>query len=230
MNRTLKTLSGALVGAGLVVTTAGRPVAQMRSLAVAVGMENAGRLRDWDGRIDRMSRVGELELRDEHQDTLLPNRRHERLRQLYHGIPVLGGDVARQTERGETVSIFGSIYDDITIDPSPRLLPEEARDIISRLSGVDLESRLPQLFVLPSTAAASRSRVPRPGDQRGGGVGVLHRRDDRQPAPETEPVREPERASAGSRRARRHQEGQRPLAVGHLHGRRPAAPARAADI
>jgi thermolysin len=125
------------------------PRAQMQTLRVATGSENAGLLRDWDGRLDQMSRAGDLELRDEHPDTLLPNRRHERLRQLYQGIPVWGGDVARQSERGVTVSIFGTIYDGIAIDASPRLLPEEARDVISRLSGVDLESRLPQLFVLP---------------------------------------------------------------------------------
>jgi Zn-dependent metalloprotease len=139
----------ALVAVAAASLSSIRPSAQMRTLAIADGMEHVERLRDWDGRIDRMSRIGELEVRDEHQDTLLPNRRHERLRQLYHGIPVLGGDLARQSERGVTVSIFGSLYEGITIDPSPRLLPEEARDIIAKLSGVDLPSRLPQLFVLP---------------------------------------------------------------------------------
>ena len=94
-------------------------------------------------------RVGDLELRGDHQDTLLPARRHERFRQLYHGIPVWGADVARQTEAGLTVSVFGQLYGDITIPSEPKLQPEQARDIIARLSGVDLGARVPQLVVLP---------------------------------------------------------------------------------
>jgi bacillolysin len=79
----------------------------------------------------------------------LPARRHERFGQTYHGIPVWGADVARQTEAGATVSIFGQLYGDITIPIEPTLQPEQARDIIARLSGVDLAGRVPQLCVLP---------------------------------------------------------------------------------
>jgi len=138
-----------LLALAAVVVTAPRPAGQVSSLAVAVGMDNIDRLRDWDVRVNQLARTGDLQVRDEHQDTLLPARRHERLRQVYHGVPVWGGDVARQSERGVTVSIFGSLYDGVAVDTDPRLLPEEARDIISRLSGVDMGTRLPQPLILP---------------------------------------------------------------------------------
>ncbi len=109
-------------------------------------------LRRWDARVDALSRDGDLELRDEHQDTLLPARRHQRFRQMYHGLPVWGADVVRQTEAGLTVSVFGQLYGDIAIASEPVLQPEQARDIIARLSGVDLGARVPELYVLPLEA------------------------------------------------------------------------------
>jgi thermolysin len=153
MNRARIAAAGLCV---LAVTffTSSRPVAQIRSQAIAVGSDSLDRLRDWDVRVDQLTRSGDLELRDEHQDTLLPARRHERLRQLYHGIPVWGADVARQSERGVTVSIFGWLHEGINIDTGPKLLPSEARDVIARLSGVDLGTRLPELLILPLDTGA----------------------------------------------------------------------------
>jgi len=149
MNR-VRVITAGLLALGAVLVFSAGPAAQMRSLAVAVGMESVDRLRDWDARVDQLSRSGDLRLREEHEDTLMPGRRHERLAQLYHGVPVWGGDVARQTERGVTVSIFGALYDGITIGSEPALSPEDARDVMSRLSGVDLSgARLPELLVLP---------------------------------------------------------------------------------
>ncbi|HXD74921.1 MAG TPA: M4 family metallopeptidase [Vicinamibacterales bacterium] len=141
--------AAALLVLGAAVVGSRRPAAQARLTSLALGPDRVDALREWDARVDEMSRAGDLELRDEHQDTILPARRHERMRQLYHGIPVWGADVARQTERGVTISLFGQLYDGIAIDSEPKLLPEDARDIITQLSGVDLSPRLPQLFVLP---------------------------------------------------------------------------------
>jgi len=150
MNRA-RIVAAGLCALGATFAIPSRPVAQMRSLAIAVGSESADRLRDWDVRVDQLARGGDLQRRDEHEDTLMPSRRHERLAQLYHGVPVWGGDVARQSERGATVSIFGSLYDGIAIGTEPTLSPEDARDVISRLSGVDLgqSARLPELLILP---------------------------------------------------------------------------------
>jgi thermolysin len=134
--------------AALVVSP--HPAGQGRSFsAIRATAANPDALRDWDIRVDRMARSGDLRRLDEHEDTLMPGRRHERLEQLYQGVPVWGGDIARQTDRGSTVSIFGSLYEGISIATEPTLTPEAARDVIARLSGVDLGGRLPDLVILP---------------------------------------------------------------------------------
>src|ERR1051325_5153461 len=111
----------------------------------AVAMDD---LRGWDARVDRMTRSGELESFQDPGDTRLPGRRHERLRQLYRGIPVWGGDISRQTAGGVTVSIFGTMYEGINVDTAPALSPRDAHDVIRRLSGVDAP-RDPDLLILP---------------------------------------------------------------------------------
>jgi Zn-dependent metalloprotease len=127
-----------------------QPAGQTRSFAaVSATTANLATLRDWDVRVDRMARAGDLRLHDEHQDTLMPGRRHERLEQLFQGIRVWGGDIARQTARGTTVSVFGTLYNGIDIGTDPALSPEDARGVIARLSGVDLGGRLPELIILP---------------------------------------------------------------------------------
>src|SRR4029077_12976086 len=50
---------------------------------------------------------------------------------------------------GTTISIFGSLYEGIDVSTEPTLTPDQARDAIARLSGVDLGGRLPQLVILP---------------------------------------------------------------------------------
>ena len=143
-------LAAGLLSLGAVFTTSPRPVAQTRSTAVAVTSDDFGGLRDWSVRVEQLTRSGELQLRDDQEDTSMPGRRHERLAQRYHGVPVWGGDVARQTERGVTVSIFGSLYNDIAIDTAPALSADDARGIISGLAGgVDLGGQIPELMVLP---------------------------------------------------------------------------------
>ena len=126
-----------------------RPIAQARATSFAVGSENVERLRAWDTRVEQMAGAGELRRRDMGDDPLLPGRQHERFQQMHRGVPVWGADVTRQSERGSTISIFGSVYDGIAIDTTPALTAEDARDAIARLSGVDLGGRLPELLVLP---------------------------------------------------------------------------------
>jgi Zn-dependent metalloprotease len=96
-----------------------------------------------------MLRSGDLRRRDDREDTLMPGRRHERLDQLFQGVLVWGGGITRQTDRGSTVSIFGSLYEGIGVSTDPMLTPEDARDVITRLSGVELAARLPELVILP---------------------------------------------------------------------------------
>jgi thermolysin len=141
---------GAVFALMTALVVAPHPAGQGRSFsAIRATAANIDALRDWDIRVDRMARSGDLRRLDEHEDTLMPGRRHERLEQLYQGVPVWGGDIARQTDRGSTVSIFGSLYEGITVDSTPTLTPDDARGVIERLSGVDLGGRLPELVILP---------------------------------------------------------------------------------
>jgi len=136
------------VSAAFVVSP--RPAGQSRSFA-AIGATSANpdTLREWDRRVDQMARAGNLLERERVADVLVSGRTHERFDQLYRGVPVWGGGVVRQTAGDVTVSVFGSLYDGLAIDVEPTLSPEDARDIVSRLAGVELDARLPDLMILP---------------------------------------------------------------------------------
>ena len=119
----------------------------------AVSTLGGSALREWDARVDRMIRENELVLRAAYDDRSVPDRRHERLSQYYRGVPVYGGDVSRQTARGVTVSMFGTVYTQIDLDPAATLSPDEATAILENLSGTTLvrDSR-PTLTILPTLA------------------------------------------------------------------------------
>ncbi len=134
---------------------------------VAVGGAD---LRAWDAQVDRMVRSSELAVRLEREDTLMRGRKHVRFVQLVNGVPVYGGDVARQIdEKGLTVSIFGTIYEGIDIPTDPGLDADRAAAIVAADSGVALgPGRLPRLTVLPRDGGAYRlvytARVATPDD------------------------------------------------------------------
>ncbi|HET7220428.1 MAG TPA: M4 family metallopeptidase [Vicinamibacterales bacterium] len=107
-----------------------------------------GELRDAASLVTGMRRAGELRLRMSRVDALVRGRTHERLDQYYRGVRVFGGDVAQQLNGGQVVSLYGNVYDDIAIDPSPALAPDEARTIVEAKAGVDI-GRRPELVVLP---------------------------------------------------------------------------------
>jgi bacillolysin len=106
--------------------------------------------RAWTSRIDAMLRSGELRLRQTRDDPMLPDRTHERADQYYRGVRVFGGDVARQLRGGATESVFGTIYEGITLDPSPRIDDDRAREILAARVGHDIDDRTAgELVVLP---------------------------------------------------------------------------------
>lgn len=107
-------------------------------------------LRAWDAYVDQLARGGDLRLMSVEPDTLIDGRLHERLTQVHRGVRVVGGDVARQVEGGQPVSIFGMIYGDIDIDVTPGLTEDEAIVLVERISGQELgPSRTPELVVVP---------------------------------------------------------------------------------
>jgi thermolysin len=147
------------VTVGVILLINGRPGEPLRAQArpTSVSATELSDLRAWDQRVDRMVRADELRVRRTVDDPLLPGRVHERLDQFHDGIRVFGGDIARQTQGGVTVSIFGTIHPDIDIDVSPALSADDIRAIVERLSGAVVgRDRVPELVILPDGAGGYR--------------------------------------------------------------------------
>lgn len=131
-----------------------------------------GALREWDRRMTADIRSGDLRRRSVREDTLVAGRTHERFDQYYQGVRVYGADLARQrTTLGQTLSVFGTIYDRIAVDTHPALPQAEAKRRIEALGGAELgESRQPELLVLPLDPPATgfalvwHQRVMSPAD------------------------------------------------------------------
>jgi hypothetical protein len=114
-------------------------------------------LAQWDQRLARMLKSGDARLRETTTDALVPGRTLQRIAQLYKGVPVFGGEVSRQIENKKTVSVFGTLYERIDLDPVPRLTTVEASEVFQKLSGSSLGPSLaPELVVLPTDDGAYR--------------------------------------------------------------------------
>ncbi len=74
---------------------------------------------EWSARVDRLLGSRELVSRLTREDTMLAGRTHERLAQLHRGVPVFGGELARQTDAAGTLSFFGTLYEGIQIAVVP---------------------------------------------------------------------------------------------------------------
>ncbi len=138
------------VGGGGVSSTQATAVVQAGRADIAVTAANPTGLRQWDDRVNRMIQGGALRVRQIREDPSISGRTHERLSQYHEGLPVFGGDITRQTSGGLTLSIFGTAYIDIDLDPTPGLSADEAKVIIETLAGAELgPTRIPELVVLP---------------------------------------------------------------------------------
>ena len=118
-----------------------------------IGATQRADLRTWDSEIGRMVREGELRLRASETDLLLGGRRHQRFDQYHRGVRVFGGEMVRQRDGVETVSVFGTAYAAIDIDTTPTLSGQDAATAASRLAGTSRgPARTPDLMVVPRDA------------------------------------------------------------------------------
>ena len=108
----------------------GRVQEPARVLSIAA--DSIDEIRQWDPVVNRLTSARALAVRTVYDDPQVPGRRHEGLVQYYSGLPVYGGDLTRQTDRGVTVSIFGTIYEGIDVNPAPRLTADDARQTLEK--------------------------------------------------------------------------------------------------
>jgi hypothetical protein len=116
---------------------------------VTISTSNEGSLAEWDRKVSQLLHRGDLKLREE-KPSGDGKMREEWFVQVHKGVPVLGTEVWRQTEGKKPIAIEGAIYPSITLNPKPKLSPEEARVVfISLANGSPGPSQPPALVILP---------------------------------------------------------------------------------
>ena len=183
-------IASAIVGAALL--SMGRQAATQRpagTLSVSAGYASPiGELRRWDAAVDRMVRAGQLVVTSRRADSVLSERTHERLAQHVTGIPVHGGGVSRQLDRGVTVSLLGTLHRDVEVETAPCAVGLPRLPLTSPARPARRRPTAPRLVVLPhGPTARMRSRTVPSG--RTAGVHLADaragrsRRDRSTPAP-----------------------------------------------
>jgi thermolysin len=118
--------------------------------AARIAPDSAADLRQWDQRVDSMMRSRELRIRQRRDDLVLEGRNHERAEQFHEGVRVFGGDVTRQLSNGQVVSMFGTVYEGISLDPSPGVSESRALDVMREVAGgIPDPNDRPELTILP---------------------------------------------------------------------------------
>jgi bacillolysin len=113
-------------------------------------------VRRWDQTVTEWQRASRLRRRSLEADRAVPGRTFERFDQMHDGVRVFGADVTRQTnEFGQAVSVFGTIYDTITVDAAPAVTARRAALILASAgTGVVGPESEQELVVLPLDGGA----------------------------------------------------------------------------
>ncbi len=102
------------------------------------------------GPIDSLIVAGELRRKQMQEDTLLPGRRHERLVQLYKGVPVWGAEVVRQKDaQGRVISVFGTYHTGISLEVTPVVSAAAAQSALESAGIRPAQAVAPELVILP---------------------------------------------------------------------------------
>jgi bacillolysin len=104
-----------------------------------------------NGVIGRMLQAGELTSVRVKDDPQIAGRQTETLQQFYKGIPVEGGSVTLQKAGPATISVFGTLFNPISIETTPAILPVDAARIIEKEANANIAfGASPALVVVPS--------------------------------------------------------------------------------
>ena len=125
-----------------------------RSVAV---MGAASTLPGAMARVNAMLRIGELDIASRHDDTMILGRVHERLNQVFNGVPVFGGQVSRQMDGRANVTVSGRLYEGVGLDVTPQISPERAAEVAisSSRSGANVHGDT-TLGILPVSGGSYR--------------------------------------------------------------------------
>ena len=107
-------------------------------------------LREWDARIDQMIRADQFLVVSAVADPDIGGRTHETLAQFHDGIPVYGGSVSRQAAQGVSVSIIGTVYENIAVDSSAAASASQIVAALSISVGAQLVAPAPQRVIFPT--------------------------------------------------------------------------------
>ena len=99
------------------------PVESGRSVALAASEDTLPAALD---RVDAMLTAGRLDIASLQEDAMMPGRAVERLGQLHERLPVFGGQVVRQLDGRQIVSVTGRLYEALDVDVNPSISPEQA--------------------------------------------------------------------------------------------------------
>ena len=153
--RTLTTtaLAVTLTVAGLVTVAGQEPASRLALNIMALSTTtDVSELRLLDARVDALVRTNALVLASRQPDVSLSGRVHETFQQYHAGVPVHGGGISRQlANAGLTVSIFGTIYQEIDLDITPQLAQYEALALVEQRAGAGPATDDPLTLVIVPT-------------------------------------------------------------------------------
>jgi Zn-dependent metalloprotease len=125
-----------------------------RSFALAAADDT---LPDALSRVNDMLTTGELDIAALQEDTMIAGRMHERLGQVYEGLPVFGAQVVRQMDGRSVISITGRLYEVPDIEVTPSIAPERAAERAATTAGAGAQiAGAITLGVLPVADAGYR--------------------------------------------------------------------------
>ena len=107
-------------------------------------------LREIESYVVSGARSGELRRTQVVVDPLVPMHTTERFDQWYRGVPIYGGAVVLDSERGVPVSAFGTMTPTLDITVDPALTADQARTALMRVG-------------LPESSAALAARFSSSG-------------------------------------------------------------------